>query len=494
MKTAPALNPLGNLLARRRHPPRRHQPAPATASARQKIARRGTPASYYLGDKLRNTRFTAVGILGLSAAMVLTACSGTGGSPAAGNGGPAGVVATPSAAGQTLTVWAMNGDLSDDVLGAVNAQFTKLTGAKVKVETQEWDGITTKITTALATSTPPDVMDIGNTQVAGYAANGGLLDLTQYKKDLQQGQTWLGGLEDPATIDGHLYGAPSFAGDRAVIYNKTMWAAAGITEAPKTFDELTADLDKVKAANPASDFAPFYFPGQYWYGGMQWVWDAGGEIATEQNKKWTGGFADAKAQQGLADFKEFQNKYSTVASQTIDTDKPAQEQIFADGKAGAILTNESSIDMIKKDNPKITDADLGTFPFPGKSGQNQPVMLAGSVWGIATKAQHKDLALLWVKIALSPTIQVDHVYAHDHWIPNSTEAIEGAKTKGIDPLAEAYFTAATISKATPAAPNWATIEGERSIHQFFQAVATGSSISDTAGKFDDHLDSVLNGK
>ena len=441
---------------------------------------------------MHKTHLAAVGAIGLSLAMALTGCSGNG-TPADAGGGN-GVVPTPKASGETLTVWAMNGDLSTETLDAINAQFTKLTGAKVKVETQEWDGITTKITTALATSTPPDVMDIGNTQVAGYAANGGLLDLTQYKDDLQQGNTWLGGLEEPATIDGHLYGAPSFAGDRAVIYNKTMWAAAGITEAPKTFDELTADLDKVKAANPASDFAPFYFPGQFWYGGMQWVWDAGGDIATEQNKKWTGGFSSAEAQEGLANFKEFQNKYSSVASQTIDTDKPAQEQIFADGKTGAILTNQNAIELIKKTNPKITDADLGTFPFPGKSGHNQPVMLAGSVWGIATKAQHKDLALLWVKIALSPTIQVDNVYGHDHWIPNSTEAIDGAKAKGIDPLAEAYFTAATTSKATPAAPDWATIEGERSIHQFFQSIATGGAISDETAKFDNHVNSVLNGK
>ena len=44
-----------------------------------------------------------------------------------------------------------------------------------------------------------------------------------------------------------------------------------MTEAPTSYSELTADLDKVKAANPRSDFSAFYMPGQYWYGGLQWV-------------------------------------------------------------------------------------------------------------------------------------------------------------------------------------------------------------------------------
>jgi N,N'-diacetylchitobiose transport system substrate-binding protein len=442
---------------------------------------------------MHKTHLAAVGAIGLSLAMALTGCSGNG-TPAEAGGG-SGVVPTPKASGETLTVWAMNGDLSEDVLGAINAEFTKLTGAKVKVQTQDWVGITTKVTTALATSTPPDVIDLGNTQVAGYAANGGLLDLTSYKEDLQQGQSWLGGLEEPATIAGQLYGVPSFAGARAVIYNKTLWKAAGVTETPKTYDELTAALDKVKAADAASDFSAFYYPGQYWYGGIQWIWDAGGDIATEADKKWTSGFGSPAAQTGLSDFKAFQAQYSSVASQTLDTDKPDQDQIFADGKTSAILGNSWEISVIQKANPKLTDDDLGTFPFPGKSGNTQPVMLAGSVWGIATKTQHKDLALLWAKIAASPDIQNDHVFGHDGWIPNSTEGIDAAQTKGVPPLAAGFFAAATNSKATPAAANWATIEGERSIHQFFQSIASGAKTpADAAKGFDDHLDSVLNAK
>src|SRR5699024_3858407 len=125
-----------------------------------------------------------------------------------------------------LTVWYMNGDYTPETMKAIKKKLEKQTGAKVDLQLQQWHGSTTKVTSALATHNPPDVIDMGNTQVASSASKGALMDLTSHKAELQQGQKWLGGLEDPATIDGKLYGVPGFAGARAVIYNKTMWKKA----------------------------------------------------------------------------------------------------------------------------------------------------------------------------------------------------------------------------------------------------------------------------
>jgi N,N'-diacetylchitobiose transport system substrate-binding protein len=232
------------------------------------------------GEFMKSTRTVSIAVAGVLAVLAMSACSSAGNSPGAKSDGK---VPAADGSGKTLTVWVMDGDYTDKTLTAVNKQFAKRTGAKVDVQVQSWDGISTKIATALATSTPPDVIDVGNTAIASYAATGGLLDLTAYKKDLAQGLTWLDGLASPATIDGDLYGVPGFAGARAVVYNKKIWADAGITEPPKTYAELTADLDKVQAANSSTpDFSAFYLPGQYWFAGIQFVWDAGGDIAKEE--------------------------------------------------------------------------------------------------------------------------------------------------------------------------------------------------------------------
>jgi N,N'-diacetylchitobiose transport system substrate-binding protein len=433
------------------------------------------------------------GALGIATAVALTACgsSSNNSSDTAGSStGPA------SGAGKTITVWNMQGDLTDDTMKAINDEFTKETGAQVKVETQEWADIATKVTTALATDTPPDVVELGNTDVPLFANSGGLADLTDKKDELQQGGTWLDGLAGPATVDGKLYGVPAFAATRAVIYNKKMWAEAGVTTAPTTYDELTADLDKIKAKfGNQKDFSPFYLPGKYWYDGLQWVWDAGGDVAAKDGDNWKGTLSDSAAVQGLQDFKTFQNAYSTKASASINTTgtgQPDQDKdIFAAGKTSAVVGNAWEIGVIEQDNPKLKDADLGTFPFPGKSGNSQPVMLAGSDWGIAAKSQNQDLAETWVKIAASQAIQ-DGPVVGQGWIPITTEEINAAKGSA-DALHQAYFQAATNSKSTPATAGWATIEGDASFEQLFADIASGAkSPADAAKGMDDHLDSVLN--
>ncbi|RLP83780.1 extracellular solute-binding protein [Mycetocola lacteus] len=439
-------------------------------------------------------RFSKTGTLvamAAASALLLTACSGTA------NGGAATgdtVVPKTDGKGKTITVWTMQDDYDAATIAAINAEFEKQTGAKVNIQEQQWNGITTKISTALATSTPPDVLDLGNTQVASFAENGGLLDLTPYKKDLQQGQTWVTGLEEPATVDGALYAVPSFAGSRAVLYNKKIWAAAGVTEAPTTYAELTAALDKVKAANTEADFSPLYFPGQNWQASLQWVWDAGGDIATVKNGTWSGALSSPEAQKGLEAWKDFQNTYSTPASQTLDVQSPAQVQVFADGKTSAIIATYGLISQVLKANPALTADDLGAFALPGISGKPQPVLIGGSDWGIPTKTTNKDLALQWTKIAASPTIQKDFVFGSNGWIPNSTElATEIGAT--LDPTRKAFFDATQISRATPAAARWADLEGDKSINNLFTSIASGAkSAKDAAATFDQATDKTLNKK
>src|SRR5262249_1246090 len=168
----------------------------------------------------------------------------------------------------------------------------------------------TKLTTALATDTPPDVVEIGNTDVPLFAANGALADISSNKADLAGANSWLKGLEGPATVDGKLYAAPFYAGTRSVIYNQDAWAKAGVTAPPTTYTELIADLDKIKATSSAADFSAFYLPGTYWYNAISFLYDAGGGLAQQSGSNWQGQLETSASQQGLQDFKNFQNTYS----------------------------------------------------------------------------------------------------------------------------------------------------------------------------------------
>ena len=66
-----------------------------------------------------------------------------------------------------------------------------------------------------------------------YAASGGLLDMTLESIRDWGSDAWLPGLAQPGNVDGMQYGIPWYAANRVVIYNKDLFAAAGITKPPK---------------------------------------------------------------------------------------------------------------------------------------------------------------------------------------------------------------------------------------------------------------------
>ena len=426
------------------------------------------------------TRRLAIGAGLLAFGLGATACSSSTSSTTAGS----------TKSGSTLTVWYMDGDLSAQDQAAIDTAFTAATGAKVNVQIQEWSNINTKLSTALAQNDPPDIVEIGNTDVPLFAATGALADLTSNQSALEQGQSWLPGLSGPATVSGHLYAAPLFAGNRAVIYNKKIWSAAGITSVPTSYAELTGDLDKIKSANSAPDFSAFYFPGQYWYGALQFVWDAGGQLASNAGNSWTGALSLSGAQRGLATWKTFQNTYSTPASRDVDTKSPDQAALFAQGKAATIL--DTSLNTVLKDNPSLK-GEIGTFPFPGQTaGTTQPVFLGGSDLAIAAKSSNQALALAYLKVVTSVAVQKSDIVGIDGWTPISTQLISQTASSLSD-TSKAFAQAAIRSVATPATPGWATIESDASINQFFASIATGSaSPQQAATSFDTHLDQALN--
>lgn len=434
---------------------------------------------------MRVAAFATAGV----AAMALAGC-GSSGTAAGGGELPDGIPATIDGEGRTLTVWIMQDDYSQSTIDAMSAEFTERTGAEVDVQIQQWEGIVTKLSTALGSSNPPDIADIGNTQVAGYAANGALLDVTDYKEDLEQGNTWLGGLEDPATIDGQLYGIPGFAGNRAVIYNKTLWAEAGVTETPESWADLTSSLEKLRAANSGADFSPMYVPGQHHFVGLQFIWENGGEIATFEDGEWSSSANTPESIKGLEAWKEFQNTYSVASSATVGTDAPEQEQIFADGKAGAIIATNGSINAILAANPAL-EGNIGTFALPGQVEKTQPVMLGGSVWGIAAKSENPDLALVWAQIATSDEIQVDYVFGDQGLMPNSVESGEAVAAE-LPETKAGFFAAALNSRATPASPGWTDVEGAKLMQEMFSNVASGNATpEEAAAAFDEKANEYL---
>jgi N,N'-diacetylchitobiose transport system substrate-binding protein len=422
--------------------------------------------------------------------LAATACSSSGNSSSKGKSAP-----TTNGKGKTITVW-LQSDAKNGwpaVVNQANQRFEQATGAKVKVEWQQWANYTTKLDSTFAGSSGiPDVVELGNTQTASYIAGGAFADLTSSKSTFANSGTWLKGLLDSGmSPDGKLYAIPYYAGSRVVIYRKDLWTKAGVTSVPTTLTELYADLDKVKAANSADKaFSAFYMPGKYWYAAMSLVYGAGGQIAKQSGGTWQGDLESAQAQQGLANWQKLATTYSTGGA---TKDELNQDSVMAQGHVAAILGNGWEVGAVtapKTGNPKLTK-DLSTFPMPGTAaGQYTPSFLGGSDLAVPQKAPNKGLGAEWIKIFTDTTSQTQLA---KFAIPNTTSLLSVYEQQ-----AQANQSTGEAAKSTwfvPNTPNWANVESGNVMQNGLESIATGkASIASAAKSMDDQIAKILNAK
>ncbi|MET9071489.1 extracellular solute-binding protein [Streptomyces sp. NPDC004232] len=366
--------------------------------------------------------------------------------------------------GQTLTVWTMDGSAPPQWTKDVQAAFEKQTGAKVNFQIQKWDGIQQKITTALSENTPPDVLEVGNTQTPAYAATGGLADLADVKKEI--GADWTPSVSQSSVYEGKQYAAPWYFANRVVIYNKAIWAKAGITTTPKTRDEFFKDLE---AIGKKTDAEPLYLPGQNWYFLDGLIIGQGGELVTKQGGKYVSNLADPKVAAAM----ELYKKYASYSKAPKDKDEatPQQAQVFAKGKTGAFIGMGWEAATAIQAN-KAIEKDLGYFTIPGASADKpEGVFLGGSNLAVAQNSKHQSLAKEFLKVALSDQYEGE-LAKLSGIVPN--KASLASNVKG-NPAAEAAAPAAAGGGTTPLIPEWAAVEN-------------------TPNPIKSYMTSVLNGK
>jgi N,N'-diacetylchitobiose transport system substrate-binding protein len=424
-------------------------------------------------------------VVAAALAMVTSACSS--GSSSSGAG------ISTDGKGKTVTIWLMSDAQKGwpDVVNQANTRFEKATGAKVKVEWQDWSNYTTKLDSTFSGKTGiPDAVELGNTQTASYIAGGAFADLTKDKSKFENSSTWLNALTLSGTSpEGKLMAVPYYAGSRVVIYRKDIWDAAGVTAVPTTMDELMADLAKIKSANASkANFSAFYMPGKNWYAAMSFVYGAGGVIADQKDSKWAGALESSQAQQGLASWQKIATTYSSGGATKDESD---QDAIMAHGNVAAILGNGWEVGSVldpKTGDPSLKDK-ISTFPMPGAAaGKYTPSFLGGSDLAVPAKASNAGLGAEWIKVYTDTASQTALA---KFAIPNTTSLLSVYEAAG-----QANQSTGEAAKDTwfvPNTPNWANVESGNILQNMLESIATGkSTIADATKSADTQIATTLN--
>ncbi|MEW2495253.1 extracellular solute-binding protein [Streptomyces nodosus] len=406
----------------------------------------------------------------LTAALALSGCSG-GSDDASGDGK------------SELTVWLMR----DSVSAAFQKEFTTAFAAAhpditLKIQIQEWDGIGQKVTAALASNDAPDVIEVGNTQVAQYAQSGGLADLTEKKTDLGGG-TWLKGLAEPGSWEGKQYGIPYYAANRVVVYRKDLFQQAGIDPAAiRTRDQWIAATRKLDKG----DQQGIYLTGQTWYALAGFIWDEGGDLAVRDGDRWKGALDTPQALAGM----EFYKKLQALGKGPKDADEanPPQAEVMAKGKVAQIVAVPGNAKVVVEQNPALK-GKLGFFPVPGKTADKPgAVFTGGSDLVVPVASRHQDAAYTFVKELTGDTWQKKLALAMSY-VPNKTSL---ASAVASDPGAATMAVGAAEGHATPNTPGWAAVEAENPVKDYMTAALTGHDMKREATKASEEMTRAMN--
>src|SRR3981189_700466 len=181
-------------------------------------------------------RATAFVAAAAALALALTACSGGTGSGSGGTGTPVKsikIVAAEYSKDNTAAFW-----------NAFAKKYEAKTGIKLEVQVVSWTDLDQQSSTMIQNGNPPDILNLN--AYASYAKDDLLYNSDQVLSPAVKGDR-LDAFVKSGSYQGKLYGMPDLSSARALFYNKDLFARAGITSPPKTWQEFEDAAKKITA-------------------------------------------------------------------------------------------------------------------------------------------------------------------------------------------------------------------------------------------------------
>lgn len=371
----------------------------------------------------------------------------------------------------TLRVWLfkeVNNKPKQDVVTDIVEKFKKShDGVKVDVQYIPVDSRAEKIKGALNDpESAPDVIEFGNTDTAGYVADGGLADVTKEFGAWDEAKDADPAAKKSVTVDGKIYGAPLFVGVRALYYRTDVFKDLGL-KAPRTLAEAAATAKKIRRERP--EMYGLMAGGAYTYGAMPFIWANGGELAEEKDGGFTSTVNSEQARKGIKAYTDLFGKDNCPPSNCAQMTGNDNVEAFASGKAGMVIAGDFNRQAMDDGSVK---GKYKVVPLPGtKAGDIAPAFAGGNNIGVMKNTAHRTLAVdLMRQLAGKETQQ--RLFETMGFLPtfSDTRKTVAAKEPFVEPFVRTLDAGAEF---VPASPGWAEIDAGMVLPTMFQQIVSG---------------------
>ena len=302
------------------------------------------------------------------------------------------VTSTPPPAGPvTISFWhSYNTDVETPFVEKTVIPAFEAAHPNIKVQDVQipYDQYHQKLLTAIAGGTAPDVARLDIIWVPEFGAMGALVPLDA---------VFPGPLSTNA-YGGHYYGLPLDTNTRVLVYNKDVFKAAGIDNAPATIDDFLADCAKIKALG--TNKYCFADGGTYAWAVDPWIWSFGGAMTDPDITKASGylnGADSVAAYQFLKDAVDKAYIHPGIKGGGVDT-----WGLLAKGDVAMILEGPWFPPSFEQ---QYANVPYGMALMPSGKGGSISVV-GGEDIAVFQQSQQKEAAMEFVRFMLSMDTQL----------------------------------------------------------------------------------------
>ncbi|RJX38886.1 extracellular solute-binding protein [Paenibacillus pinisoli] len=406
---------------------------------------------------MKKTRKAAIALMALVLVLVMAACSGGNGgnNGSSGNGGSGTDGGTDKPAGKKVTIeyWHTYSDaeemvLTDKIKPAFEEAYPNI---ELKLTRMPYEGLKQQVIAGVAGDAAPDLMRMDIVWVPEFAAQNALMEVSKLDGfEELKGRVFEAPMATNYFNSGY-YGVPVNTNTKVAIYNKATLAEAGLTEAPKTMDELVAAAETLKAKGKYG----MGVSGIHAWGLAPWFWSLGGSITNDDYTK-ADGYLNSEA--------------SVKALQTIMdwNSKGLVLPVMLGGEPGTwdgIISGEY---LMSDDGPwfystKIAEKEATGFDpleetvralMPAGDGGSRSV-IGGENLVMFANSKHPEEAWTFAKWML--TEEPQKIMAETGLIPSNKAAADAMKSMDI-PFVDTYVEQLETALPRTPIPQWGEVE------------------------------------
>lgn len=248
-------------------------------------------------------------------------------------------------------------------------EYEENTGIEVDNDIQVYGDLRQRLIVSNQAQDGPDIQHMLGEWVYEMSQMGMLVDITERVEAWEHADSFPDSAWNVATVDGQIYGIPSVASARTLVYREDVFEENGISAPPETWEELrevarelTMDTDDDGEIDQygfafASSSDAIRGPQEF----AVHLWSTGGNFVTEDGDGWTVGFTEDQAEQVFQFYYDLMHVDESVPPYSLGWEYQELDDAF---EAGSVMMTQNGRWMRNRAERTEHGESWQTAPYP----------------------------------------------------------------------------------------------------------------------------------